>query len=78
MNPQPVGCITSIVHSNQSVALTWESVTGQIYTVESAASLGVSNGWSVMAAHLLATNDVLNWSTNGALEANFFRVKRSD
>jgi hypothetical protein len=68
--------ITSIVRSNQSVTLTWESVPGQSYAVESAASLGVSNGWSVMAANLLATNDVFNWSTNGALEANFFRVKR--
>jgi endonuclease/exonuclease/phosphatase family metal-dependent hydrolase len=32
--------ITSIVRSNQSVTLTWESVPGQSYAVESTASLG--------------------------------------
>jgi hypothetical protein len=65
------------VRSNQSVTLTWKSVPGQSYTVESAASLRATNEWSVIAAHLLATNDVLTLQANSTGDVTFFRVKCS-
>jgi hypothetical protein len=78
MNPQPVGRITSIVCSNQTIALEWESVPGQSYTVESTASLGATNAWNVVAEDVLATNYSATLQTNSIGAVTFFRVKRSE
>jgi hypothetical protein len=69
--------ITSLVPSNQAIALEWESVPGQTYTVESAASLGATNAWTVLAEDILATNYFLALQTNSTGGEIFFRVKRS-
>ena len=70
--------ITSLVRSNQSVTLMWESVPGQSYTVESTVTLGATNAWTALAGNLLATNYSTTLRTNLSFEAAFFRIKNND
>ncbi len=71
--------ITSIVCSNQSIALEWESVPGQSYMVESTASLECDKCMDrVSAEHLLATNYLLTLQTNVESGTAFFRIKNSE
>jgi endonuclease/exonuclease/phosphatase family metal-dependent hydrolase len=67
--------VTSFTPADQSVSLTWQSVPGQSYRVEASASLTT---WTALADNLLATNYSLTLTTNLAVPAQFFRVKRLD
>jgi len=67
--------VRSFAASGANVSMTWESVPGQSYRVEASGSL---TDWSVLADNLLATNYHFAFSTNVAVPAQFFRVKRTN
>jgi hypothetical protein len=68
--------LTSIIRSNQNLALTWQSVPGQSYRVESSSVL--ATGWVTFADNLLATSFDTRLSTNVPASSELFRVKRMD
>ena len=63
----------SISHSNQSVTLTWESVPGQPYRVDSSSNLTT---WDAFASNLVATEATHSFSTSSGEAVRFFRVYR--
>ena len=65
--------ITSLMWSNASVALQWESVFGQPYRVDSSSNLGA---WSVLASNLTATSNAFTLVTNVTGETRYFRIYR--
>ena len=65
--------LTSISRSNPNVALTWESIPGQIYRVENSPDF---TNWMPLADNLTATGGNAGFSTNMSADAQFFRVKR--
>ena len=65
--------LTAITRSNQSVALSWESVPGQSYRVESSFDL---QSWTGLADDVEATGGSVVFTTNVPAQARFFRVKR--
>ena len=65
--------LISIVHSNESVALAWESVPGQSYCLEH--SLDIAN-WTGWGDQLLATGWNCDLRSNGWTNSQFFRVRR--
>ena len=69
---QPVQ-IASIIRSNQSLSLTWNSVIGQPYSVESSSNL---TAWTTFATNLTAVSDVITLMTNSSEGVNYFRVVR--
>ncbi len=70
--------LTSIVRSNQDVALEWESVPGQSYAVECNSELVASNIWTTVAENILATNYRLTFRTNLPDAVRWFRVRREN
>jgi endonuclease/exonuclease/phosphatase family metal-dependent hydrolase len=66
--------LTSVTHSNTSVTLTWESVPGQPYRVDSSSNL---TAWSVLANDLVATGDNYTFRTNVSDNQRFFRTYRA-
>ena len=66
--------ITSMVRSNETLALAWESVPGQSYAVEGAAQVVTSNVWTTLAENIVATNYAPVWQTNLTMPAAFLRV----
>jgi hypothetical protein len=66
--------LLSITRSNQSLALTWESVPGQSYGVESSFDI---TSWTSLADNVLATGSDLAFSTNVPAVSEFFRVRRT-
>jgi hypothetical protein len=65
--------LTAITRSNQNVALSWESVPGQSYRVESSFDL---QDWTGLADDVEATGGSVVFTTNVPAQARFFRVKR--
>jgi endonuclease/exonuclease/phosphatase family metal-dependent hydrolase len=65
--------LTSFSRSNPVVALTWESVPGQSYRVETSTNLAT---WTVAGNNLLATNWAASFATNTDDLLRFFRVYR--
>jgi hypothetical protein len=65
--------LTSFTRSNAVVALTWQSVPGQLYDVETSGDL---SSWTMLVDSLLATNYSYSFTTNAPAPAGFFRVKR--
>ena len=65
--------LTSITRSNTALALTWQSVLGQPYRLETSSNLV---NWSVLAQNLTATGATFSFSTNSAPDSQFFRVYR--
>ena len=65
--------LTAFDRSNQDVVLTWQSVPGQSYRVETSADL---TNWLTLADALLATTGSFTFGTNFPASVQFFRVKR--
>jgi endonuclease/exonuclease/phosphatase family metal-dependent hydrolase len=59
--------------TNQTAALTWESVRGQPYRVEVSSNLST---WSVLAGNITATSSVSSFATNVNDRYKYFRVYR--
>ena len=66
--------LLSVTRSNLTVALNWESVPGQKYTVESSPDLV---GWTAFATNIMATNFSQTLNTNTPATAQFFRVRKT-
>jgi hypothetical protein len=64
--------LLSISYSNQSVSLTWQSVPGQIYRVDTSSNLFV---WTTLASNLEAAGSSSTFTTNSVLSPQFFRVR---
>ncbi len=65
--------LISIVRSNLSVTLNWESVPGQPYLIETSSNLA---NWFELAGGLTATGVNLTFTTNSSAGQQFFRVHR--
>jgi hypothetical protein len=65
--------LTSIIRSNLTVSLQWQSVAGQSYRVEASSNLAT---WSVLSPNLLATGANFTFTTNVATEVSFYRIDR--
>ncbi len=65
--------LLSITRSNPSVTLTWQSVSGQPYRVESSSNLTV---WTGLASNLVASGTSYSFVTNVTGSTRFFRVFR--
>jgi endonuclease/exonuclease/phosphatase family metal-dependent hydrolase len=65
--------VVAFKRTNGSVSLTWQSVPGQSYHIES--SSHVTN-WNTFAANLLATTNTITFATNRAANQEFYRVRR--
>ena len=65
--------LLSIARSNASVTLTWQSVTGQPYRVDSSSNLAA---WTGLASNLVATGMSYVFTTNVIGDTLFFRVYR--
>ncbi len=59
--------------NNQTLNLSWESLPGQLYRVESSSNM---LDWSTFSTNLTATNFSATFSTNSTATPRFFRVKR--
>jgi endonuclease/exonuclease/phosphatase family metal-dependent hydrolase len=70
--------ITSIVRSNETVTLSWQSVPGQRYAVEVSVDVADTKAWDSLATDLLATNNIFHWQSIDAKPWEFFRVKHAD
>jgi hypothetical protein len=66
--------LLSLVMTNQTVLLTWESQSNRSYDVEVSSNLVT---WAPLAAHLVATGAQAAFSTNVPDAAGFFRVYRA-
>jgi endonuclease/exonuclease/phosphatase family metal-dependent hydrolase len=64
--------LLSISYSNQSVSLTWQSVPGQIYRVDTSSNLFV---WTTLASNLEAAGSSSTFTTNSVLSPQFFRIR---
>jgi len=65
--------LLGITRSNPAATLTWQSVLGQPYRVESSSNLTL---WTVLAANLVATNATFIYSKNLPDAWRYFRVYR--
>jgi len=65
--------ITSMTRSNPAVALTWESVPGQPYTLEFSSNL---ISWATLATNYTAVDSASTLTTNVIGDIRFFRVYR--
>ena len=66
---------TSIVRNSEAVTLGWQSVPGQFYAVEGTEDVSNTNGWSVVASNLLATNYGITLQTSLSNALGFFRLR---
>jgi len=66
--------LTSVTRSNLALALNWESVPGQKYTVESSPDMVT---WTAFATNLMATNFTTPFNTNTPVDDQFFRVRKT-
>jgi endonuclease/exonuclease/phosphatase family metal-dependent hydrolase len=64
---------TSITESAPNLSVTWESVPGQTYRLETSPDLV---NWNVFANDLMATGEVATFSTNSSEDMKFLRVHR--
>ncbi|HMP81315.1 MAG TPA: endonuclease/exonuclease/phosphatase family protein [Verrucomicrobiota bacterium] len=65
---------TSIQRSNTTVSLTWNSVLGQPYVLQSSTNL---NSWTTLATNLIATGDTFVLNTNVIGDVRHFRLYRA-
>jgi len=65
--------LLSVTRTNQTLALTWQSVLGQPYRVESSTNL---TAWTTLATNLVATNSTFSYTTNLGDPLRFFRIFR--
>ena len=65
--------LLTLTRSNPTVTLTWQSVLGQPYRVESSSNLSL---WTVLATNLVATNSTFTYSTNLPDAQRYFRIYR--
>lgn len=65
--------LTSITENSAKLTVTWESVPGQMYRLETSPNLA---DWTVFANNLLATDSVFTFNTNSSEDLKFLRVHR--
>lgn len=65
--------LLGLTRSNLTVTMTWQSVLGQPYRVESSSNL---THWTVLATNLVATNSTFTYRTNLPDALSYFRVYR--
>jgi hypothetical protein len=65
---------TSVSVSNQNITLTWQSVVGQNYGLESSTNLV---NWTLLASNLTSATTTLSFTTNISTAHQFFRASRS-
>ncbi len=65
--------LLSFARSNENVALAWQTVPGQPYSLESSTNL---TAWTTLEDHLVATSFLLNYATNLGEAEHYFRVHR--
>lgn len=70
-DPQPR--LEGLNLSNQFVHVTWSSVTGRVYRVESSTNLAL---WSAVSGDLVATGTNQAWSGPRSTQRQIFRVRR--
>jgi hypothetical protein len=74
-NPYDVPfAIASTVISNNIINLSWQTLAGRQYRVES--SINLTN-WTPVTASLIAGSTNLTFSTNAIGGAQFFRIRRA-
>ena len=66
------GRISSVAVSNESVFLQWNANPGHTYNLEHSPDLQT---WMPLAPGLVATTNVVSWSTNGMQTREFFRIR---
>ena len=66
--------ITGVSRSNVSMVLTWESVFGQAYRLETSTNFTV---WTVLASNLVATTNRTEFTTPMNGDARWYRVRRT-
>jgi endonuclease/exonuclease/phosphatase family metal-dependent hydrolase len=66
--------VLALARSNQTATLTWQSVLGQPYRVDSSSNLTT---WSPFASNLVATSNTFTLTMNVAGNIRFFRVYRA-
>lgn len=66
--------LISVTRNDPVLALNWESVPGQLYTVESSPDL---LNWTTFATNLIGTNFSFTFSTNTSGASQFFRVRKA-
>jgi len=65
--------VLALARTNQAVTLTWQSVLGQPYRVDSSSNL---TSWSALASNLVATSNTFTLTTNVVGDIRYFRVYR--
>lgn len=65
--------LTSVSEKNSNFSVTWESVPGQVYRLETSPDL---MNWTIFANGLIATDVIATFSTNSSDEIGFLRVHR--
>lgn len=66
--------LLSVIRNDPVLTLTWQSVPGQQYAIESSANL---TDWTTFATNLMATNFTAAFSTNTPASSQFFRVRKA-
>jgi endonuclease/exonuclease/phosphatase family metal-dependent hydrolase len=66
--------LLSVTRSNPVLSMSWESVPGQQYAVESSSDLV---NWTTFATNLMATNFSYTFNTNTPVSSQFFRVRKA-
>jgi len=65
--------VLALARTNQAVTLTWQSVLGQPYRVDSSSNL---TSWSALASNLVATSNTFTLTTNVIGDIRYFSVYR--
>jgi len=65
--------LLSVTRADPALALTWESVPGQQYSIEGSTDMAA---WIPFATNLMATNFAQTFNTNTAGGSQFFRVRK--
>jgi hypothetical protein len=66
--------VTSVAVTNQTLTVTWQSIAGRVYRVDSSVDLSV---WAPFATNLVAGGTNFTFTTNISGDTQFFRVIRS-
>jgi len=65
------GRLNSVMVTNSNVALDWNTIAGEFYSVESTPDFNI---WTVLATGLHADTNRMTWSTNRLENREFFRI----
>jgi hypothetical protein len=66
--------VVSVTRSSPATTLNWESVPGQLYTIESSSNM---MDWTPFATNIMATNFSTTLNTNNTISSQFFRVRKA-